>query len=261
MVRIIVAMAWEKERKRVSITLDSDGELEVVGAAPDCYRALRLVESEQPDVILLDYHLGSMKGWDLIPVIKRKAPGISVIIISPYDDEGYAWNALLKGASAYLIRKTDMGGVLTSTIRLVHDGGEYISKRILTRILSMFFVYRNYYRKITSMKKGKGSGRLEQFIKLSPTERQIIWFIYQGKTTKEIAETLNLKPGTVRNYISRLIQKTGGHSRTQMALSTLANGFWEFGLVMDNPPPQVYHAPMEAADENPVRNRPGNPKL
>jgi DNA-binding NarL/FixJ family response regulator len=220
MVRLIVAVTWEKECKRIAAALNAHADFLVVGAAEDCYQALHLVESEQPDIIILDYHLGSIKGWELVPVIKRKAPCISVIIISPYDDEGRAWDALLKGVSGYLIRKFDID-LLANIIHIVHKGGWYISHRILAQVLLKLHDYQKCYQKIASPKKGGLSGRLEKSIEFSPTERRIIGFINQGRSTKEIAETLNLKNGTVRNYISNLMRKTGDHSRAQMILSFL----------------------------------------
>jgi DNA-binding NarL/FixJ family response regulator len=260
MVRLVVAISWETECQRIAAMLNAQGDFSVIGTVGDSYRVLHLVETEQPDVVILDYHLGSVKGCDLVPVIKRKAPGVSVIIISSYEDEDHAWDAQRKGASAYLIRKYD-SQFLTGIVYLVSQGGQYLSQRILGQVVPKYRYYQKHYRKSSSPKKDGSSGRREKLIALSPTERQIIGYINQGRSTKEIAETLRLKNGTVRNYISIVMRKTGDHNRSQMILSSLGGGFEEGGFAMDNPPSQVYHSSMEAVDENPVRDRSGNPKL
>jgi DNA-binding NarL/FixJ family response regulator len=219
MVRLVIAMNWEKELRHTTTSLGVRVDFSIIGTTSDCYRAIRMVEAEQPDIAIVDYYLGAVKAWDLIPIIKRKSPATSVIIISPFDDGTHAWDALHRGASGYLIRKFDMG-LLIGAIDMIYTGGCYVSHRIITRVLPKFRVYQKYYRDNTPGRKGPGSRRLS-VITFSPTERQIIGFISQGRTTKEIAEILNLKTGTIRNYISGLIQKTGGRSRAQMLFAAL----------------------------------------
>jgi DNA-binding NarL/FixJ family response regulator len=223
MVRLVIAMTWEKELKHTTILLGVRTDFSIIGAATDSYQALHMVESEQPDIIILDYHLGNIKSWDLIPTIKRKSPATSVIIISPYDDEIHARGALRRGASGYLVRKFDMG-ILTGIIYIVYTGGRYVSYQIVAQILAKLRVYQERHREIFSKKRNMASMRPRNFITFSDTELRIIGFISQGRSTKEIAENLNLKTGTIRNYISRLIHKTGGRSRAQMIFSALGGG-------------------------------------
>ncbi|MDR0731076.1 MAG: response regulator transcription factor [Treponema sp.] len=228
MVRLIIAMNWEKELRHIRDILGIHADLSIIGTALDCYRVLQLVESEQPDIVVVDYYLDDIKGWDLIPIIKRKSPATSVLIISPYDDENHAWDAMCRGVSGYLVRKFDMD-ILASAIHMVHTGGRYISHRIVSRVLpkSRGHHEHEYYQESNSMKKEQSSGHPEILPNFSQTECQIIGFISQGKTTKEIAEILNLKTGTVRNYISRLIRKTGGRNRAQMIFSAMNCGLVE----------------------------------
>ncbi|MDR0669895.1 MAG: response regulator transcription factor [Treponema sp.] len=225
MVRLIVAMNWEKELRRTRDILGIHADISIIGTALDCYRVLQLVVSEQPDIVLIDYCLDNIKGWDLIPVIKRKSPATSIIVISPYDDEDHAWGAMHRGASGYLIREFDMD-ILASAIHMVHTGGCYVSHRIVGRVLPKFHQYQQHRQEDGSAR--KNSGHREIISNFSRTEWQIIELIGKGKTTKEVAEILNLKTGTVRNYISRLIHKTGGRSRAQMVFSALSCGLAEF---------------------------------
>jgi DNA-binding NarL/FixJ family response regulator len=215
MIRLVIAMKWEKELNHTTIMLNAIADFSVIGAASDSYRTLRLIESEQPDVAILDYYLDQIHGQDLIPTIKHRSPGTSVIIISPYDDEKHVLNALSGGVSAYIVRKYDMS-ILAGIIHVVHIGGLYISSKILTRMLPKFHRYQQLFREFKFMKTEKLFIDPQVFISISPTEKQIIEYIGQGKTTKEIAEILHYKIGTVRNYISHLMKKTGGRSRAQL---------------------------------------------
>jgi DNA-binding NarL/FixJ family response regulator len=226
MVRLVIVMNWGPELKHTTGILGTHSEFSVIGTALDCYQAIHLVESEQPDIAIVDYYLDSIKGWDLIPIIKRKSPVTAVIIISPYDDESHALDALHKGASGYLVRKFDMN-VLIGAIYMVHTGGQHISQRIVSQVLPKFRAYQKYYRE-DSGKKGQAAVHMKNFVTFSRTERLIIGFISQGRTTREIAGILNLKMGTIRNYISRLIHKTGGRNRAQMILTALSRGLAEF---------------------------------
>jgi DNA-binding NarL/FixJ family response regulator len=219
MVRLVIAMNWDKELRHTMTSLGVRVDFSIIGTTSDCYHVLRIVEAEQPDIVIVDYYLGAVKLLDLIPIIKRKSPTTSVIIISPYDDGTHVWDALHRGASGYLIRKLDMD-LLIGAIDMIYTGGCYVSHRIIARVLPKFHVYQKYYRENISVKKKRPSRHLN-FITFSRTERQIIGFISQGRSTKEIAETLDLKPGTVRNYISGLMRKTGGRSRAQMIFTAL----------------------------------------
>ncbi|MDR1411826.1 MAG: response regulator transcription factor [Spirochaetaceae bacterium] len=215
MVRLAIAMKGENELNHTAIALDAIADFSVVGAASDSYRILRLIESEQPDIAILDYHLDQISGPDLVPTIKHRSPGTSVIIISPYDDENHAWTAMSRGVSGYIVRKYDMG-TLTGIIHVVHKGGLYISPRIVTQILPQFHRYQKIFRNINFMKNKKVFVRPKAFFDLSHTDQQILEFMSQGKTTKEIAENMNLKTGTIRNYISVMMKKTGVHNRAQL---------------------------------------------
>jgi two-component system response regulator DegU len=213
MIRLIVVMDREHELRRTTGTLNSNPEFSLIGSGADGYQALKLSEIEQPDIAVIGYHLDGARGPDLIPAMKRKCPATGIILISPSDDENGVQDALMMGVSGYLIRKSDMD-MLADAIRMVYAGGCYISHRIVVRAfqsLKMNFPQSHLFHQEDALRQAQ-----TEVVFFSLAERRIFGFIGQGRTTKEIAETMSLKIGTIRNYISGLMQKTGLHTRTQM---------------------------------------------
>jgi DNA-binding NarL/FixJ family response regulator len=215
-------MKQEHDLNCVMTVVNPHADLAVIGIGSDYYRAIKLAQAEQPDIAVIDYQL-DYGGLDVISVVKRKSPGTAIVLVSPYDDEWRARDALNRGVSGYLIQKTDMN-ILAGVIYMAHAGGYYISYRIVARAfraLPKFHMYRKFYQGL--FPQGKPLLQARDPNALSPTEWQIIYLVGQGKSTKEIGESLNLKMGTVRNYISTLMQKTGIHNRHRMAFAVLNN--------------------------------------
>jgi DNA-binding NarL/FixJ family response regulator len=222
MIRLIVVMKREQDLVCTTSGLNSQAGFTIVGIGTDSYEAIKLTESEQPDVAIIDYHLDETKGPELIPVMKRKCPCTDVIIISPYEDEKHAQEALINGAAGYLVQRSDMS-MLASTVMLVSVGGCYVSHQIAARAIRALpeapirHRFHREFHPLKSPKKNRNPLHLADFVSLSRTEQRIIGFITQGRSTKEIAETLSLTSGTIRNYISTMMRKTGIHSRFRMA--------------------------------------------
>jgi DNA-binding NarL/FixJ family response regulator len=216
-------MKQQHDLNCVMTAVDPYADLAVIGIGSDYYGAIRLAQVEQPDIAVIDYQLDD-GGLDAISVVKRKSPGTAIILVSPYNDVWRARDALNRGVSGYLVRKSDMN-MLVSTIYMVHAGGCFISYRIVARAfraLPKLLMYRKIYQGLFPQGKSLLQARRD-YQDLSLTEWQIIGLLGQGKSTKEIGESLNLKMGTVRNYISILMQKTGIHNRHRMAFFVLNN--------------------------------------
>jgi DNA-binding NarL/FixJ family response regulator len=207
MIRLIIVTKRETELKHVTVPLHSHLEFSIVWTGTDSYRALKSIEAEQPDIAIIDYHLDHATGLDLAPAIKRKCPGVGIILLSPYDDEFRVWQALSKGVSGYLVWNSDMP-ILACAIHLIHTGGQYVSPKAAIRAFQSLLKLQPKIRKVKIHK---------DYTIFSRTEWQIIEYIEQGKSTKEIAESLFLAVGTIRNYISLMMRGTKSHTRLEMA--------------------------------------------
>jgi DNA-binding NarL/FixJ family response regulator len=220
MIKIMVIMNREQDQILIHSLLSSQDDFEVVGLGRDGYDAIKLTRALQPDVAVVDFRMENITGTELVPLIKRRSPNTAVVLLSPWDDEKHICDAIDCGVSGYLLKKTDMDKLVNS-VRVAYDGGCYVSKRIFTqafRALSELAKYRKMYRTLfPAWEKDPISSHF------SHAELQIIKFICEGKTSKEIAETLNLTIGTVRNYISAVMQKAGTKNHVQMMIYAFRN--------------------------------------
>jgi DNA-binding NarL/FixJ family response regulator len=226
MIKIILIQNQQKKLDLTLSLLKSQDDFYIAGAGKDNYSALRLAETQQPDVAVIDYYLDSLSGVELIPLIKRKCSTTMVVLFSTCDDEQQALEAINEGVSGYLLWKDKIN--LVSAVRIAYNGGCYVSNGIITRAFSMLFEisrYRGIYRIVSAFPEygSLKTGRRQTLF--SPPEKRIIRLISEGKSNKEIAEILGLGPGTIRNYISSVMQKAGTRNRVQIAIFALKNGF------------------------------------
>ncbi|HCM25196.1 MAG TPA: DNA-binding response regulator [Treponema sp.] len=223
MIRVAVVDDQELVRDSLRILLSAQADLEVVGIGKDGYDALKLVDSLKPDVVLLDIRMPIMDGVEATAMLKKRSPGTSIIILTTFDDDEYVLKAIKNGASGYLLKSADMDE-LAEAIRTVHAGGSLMTPEIATKAFRLFSEL--------AREKGSPAGGPRRVVPaegslpsdLSRTELQIMALIGSGRANKEVAADLELSEGTVRNYISAILQKTGLRDRTQLAIFAVRNG-------------------------------------
>ncbi|MDR0877738.1 MAG: response regulator transcription factor [Treponema sp.] len=218
-IRIVMISVSEPEQSRIYAHLSSQKDIEITGIGRDGYDAVKLAELYQPDVVLVDQQITNIDRPGLIALIKRKSPAAAVIMHNSRDDDEYISKALSNGVSGYLLKDTE-AEKMAESIRTVYHGGCYLNTEIQTRsfrLLSKVVIYRKMFHNLPPPRKSN----VALPPSVSQTEWQIMSFIGQGRSNKEIAETLRLKPGTVRNYLSSAMHKTGLRNRIQVALYAL----------------------------------------
>ncbi|MDR3192897.1 MAG: response regulator transcription factor [Treponema sp.] len=225
MIKVILIQSQQKKLDSVLSLLKSQEDFCIAGTGKDNYSALRLAETQQPDVAVIDCHLDSLSGVELIPLIKRKCSTTMVVLFSGCDDERHALEAFNEGVSGYLLWKDKIN--LINAVRIAHNGGCYVSTGILARAFSMLCEisqYHNIYRIVSSFPEYTLIKTGRRRIVFSRAEKRIIRFISEGKTDKQIMELSGLSAGTVRNYISTIMQKAGIQNRVQILIFALKNG-------------------------------------
>ncbi|AEJ18291.1 response regulator transcription factor [Gracilinema caldarium] len=213
MIKIGIVDDQDLVRDSLKILLSAQDDFEVVGIGKDGYEALKLVENYHPDVLLLDIRMPIMDGVEATAMLKTRSPNTSIIILTTFDDDEYVLNAIRNGASGYLLKSSAMDE-LAKAIRTVHAGGSLMTPEIATKAFKMFSeIVKDYPKRISSIKE-----ETTLPCNLNKTELEIISHIGNGLANKEIASMLKLSEGTVRNYISSILQKTGLRDRTQIAI-------------------------------------------
>ena len=185
-------------------------QIQVVGDAINGHAALAQVAALKPDVILLDYRLPDISGYEVCRRIKAEQPSAHVLFLSSYAEESTAATALAAGADGYLLKENDAQKI-ADAILSVARGGMVVDPMIARTLLP-------------HNRTGSGSSK-QKLAQLSPQERKVLHEVATGKTDKEVADALGLQTKTVRNYLDHIFSKLSVHSRTQAAALYLqANG-------------------------------------
>lgn len=209
MINVLVADDQELIRQSLQIVLDSKEGIQVIGAAANGQEVIQLVRKQRPDVILMDIRMPKVDGVQCTQIIKESYPEVKIIILTTFDDDEYVYNALKYGASGYLLKGVSMDE-LENAIRTVYSGKAMINPDIATKVLQLFskMAQSDYTIPV-------GNKAVED---ITDAEWKIINCVEKGATNKEIAETLKLSEGTVRNYLSAILNKLDLRDRTQLAI-------------------------------------------
>jgi DNA-binding NarL/FixJ family response regulator len=202
--------------------LSTQGDFEVLGVGKDGYEAIKLVDSLKPDIALIDINLHFIDGARVIPILKDRSPTTAIIIHTSFDSEEHIHTAICSGASGYLLKGPEIDNI-AEKIRTIHKGGSLMTPEITTKVFRMFSkLAKNTYKLPGVYPIPKVNRPLPSNI--SKIELRIMSFIGQGLSNREIAQQLCLREGTIRNYISSVLQKTALRDRTQVAIFAIHNG-------------------------------------
>lgn len=181
--------------------LESDSEIEVVGTGNSGHEAVSLFQELQPDVLLMDIRMDGMTGLEAAEAILGRFPAAKILFLTTFSDDDYIIQALKIGAKGYILKQNFES--IVPSVKTVQIGQRVFGDEIITKIPSM-------------ISDGNKAG-LSRF-GLSEKEIELLSQVANGLSNKEIAETLYLSEGTVRNYISVLLEKLRLRDRTQLAI-------------------------------------------
>jgi DNA-binding NarL/FixJ family response regulator len=181
--------------------------MQVTGEAENGQAALELYEHLQPTVVLMDIRMPGMDGVEATRRLRERWPDVKVIILTTFDDDENVFEGLRAGALGYLLKDVS-GGELAEAIRKVAGGGALVEPSVARKVLAEFA-------RLAPPSRAADAGLPEP---LSARERDILGLLSQGLSNREIAVRLGLAEGTVKNYITLILQKLGVEDRTQAAL-------------------------------------------
>ena len=217
MVRVLIVDDQTVVREGLAAILGTDPDLEVVGLAADGQQALALAAELQPDVVLMDLKMPVLDGVQATRQLQRQQPGIPVLVLSTYADEEWVLNALRAGAAGYLLKDTRREA-LVAAIKGTAEGRSYLDPAVAGTVMRQAVT--------GPSPAAAGPSPLEA---LTDREREILHLLAQGWSNPEIARQLHLARGTVRNYVSAILQKLGVADRTEAAVEALRRGLLEEG--------------------------------
>lgn len=212
-------------RQGIRWALSNEPEIRVIGEASSAEDALVLIAESEPDVVLSDLNLPGIDGIEFTRTVRRQYPGLGVVMLSVYQSDEHAFNALRAGAAAYYSKEIDPK-TLASVLRRVARG-EYVindvmfdDPRIADRVLTQF---RDLHEGVIT----EPDLDISLFSPLSEREIEVLERIATGSANKEIAETLGISTQTVKNHISSILRKLSLNDRTQAVLYALRRGWIE----------------------------------
>lgn len=215
MTKIKVALVDDQSliREGLGMLLSFYDDIEIIGEASNGEEAIRLAGEKTPDVLLMDIRMPVMDGVEATKIIKEKYPAIKIIILTTFNEDAYIFEGLKNGADGYILKdiKSDE---MVKGIKTVYQGNVLLQPEVATKLVKAF----------NNIDVNKGCGEAEparlkgRFEVLTSREMEIALLVARGRSNKEISEELYLTEGTVKNHITKVLDKLGLENRTQLAL-------------------------------------------
>jgi DNA-binding NarL/FixJ family response regulator len=206
-IRILLVDDQRLMREGLRILLELETDLEVVGEAVDGGAALDAYARLEPDVVLMDVRMPGMDGVEATWRLRERWPDARIMILTTFDDDEYVFEGLRAGALGYLLKDVS-GHDLADAVRTIAAGGALIEPSVARRVVTEFA-------RMAPPTRPPDEGLAEP---LSEREREVLRLLAQGLSNREIAARLSLAHGTVKNYVTTILQKLGVRDRTQAAL-------------------------------------------
>lgn len=194
-------------RDSLKILIGMEADMDVVGTASNAQEALALCGHIQPDIVLMDVRMPIMDGVLGTKLIKSQFSNIKIIILTTFKDDEYIKEAIKNGASGYMLKNQSSDSIMES-LRAVYKGSVVLEKEVAQSLTSML-----------KDSKKKQQKRLD----IRDREWDVLKLVGEGLANKEIADKLYLSEGTVRNYVTSLLEKLNLRDRTQLAIYYVKN--------------------------------------
>jgi DNA-binding NarL/FixJ family response regulator len=207
MVRVLIVDDQSLIREGLSMMLSLYDTVTVVGEAKNGREAIELLENVDIDLILMDIRMPIMDGVEATKIIKDKYPKIKVLILTTFNEDKYIFEGLKNGADGYLLKDLS-SEELVKAIETVYQGNMLLQPGIAKQMINSIHKKDDTTNKVNN----------DKFKELTKREYEIALLVGEGKSNKEISSKLFITEGTVKNHITKILDKLEIRDRTQLAV-------------------------------------------
>ena len=213
-IRILLVDDQALFREGLQTLLSVHKDLQVVGEASNGQEAVTAVAELAPDVVLMDLRMPVLNGVAATRQISQTAPNSRVIVLTTFDDDDYIFDGLRAGAVGYLLKDVP-SAKLVEAIRAAARGDSFLQPSVAAKVVAEF----------SRMAGGETAVPQQNLVEpLSNRELEILGVLATGASNREIANTLFITEGTVKNHVTNILGKLGVRDRTQAALKAKEMG-------------------------------------
>jgi len=212
--RILIVDDHEVVRLGLRSLLDQYPQYEVVAEASNAKDSVSQVDMFEPDIVLMDIRLPGKSGIEACEEIKEKHPEVKVIMLTSYAEDEMLFSAIKAGASGYVLKQIDSEGLVKS-LEAVARGEASLDPAVTQRVFQ-------------EVRRAVKEEEAASFSDLSQQEKMVLKLVSEGKTNREIAQSLYLGEGTVRNYVSSILSKLGVSNRAEAAAYAVEHNLKEY---------------------------------
>jgi len=202
-IRVMVVDDHEVVRQGVKAMLEANDDIAVVAEAGNAHEAVDRANATFPDVVVMDVRLGEGSGIEACRDIRARRPETKVIMLTSFADEEALFASIMAGASGFVLKQV-RGDDIVRSIRAVADGQSLLDPTMTGPVLER-------------LRKSKDLLKDEKLARLSPQEERILALVADGKTNREIGDSLGLAEKTVKNYVSSILMKLDVARRAEAA--------------------------------------------
>ncbi|MFD3274363.1 response regulator [Paenibacillus dendritiformis] len=210
--KVMIADDQEIVREGLKMILSLYEEVSVIGEVPNGKVLLEQLEVMTPDVILMDIRMPVMDGITAAQLVKERHPEVKVIILTTFNEDEYIIQGLKNGVEGYILKDSGSADILNA-IKTVYAGSVLLNPKVTERMVEAISSGRD-----NAMPSRQEAAVPDKLGLLTPRETEVARHILSGSSNKEIAQALFVTEGTVKNYVSRILDKLECRNRTELVL-------------------------------------------
>ncbi len=212
--RIVLVDDHEVVRLGLKVLLEQSESFEVVGEANNAKEAVEITGKLRPDIVLMDIRLPGVSGIEACEEITQLYPDVRVVMLTSYAEDEMLFSAIRAGASGYLLKQINSDDLIHS-LESVKRGDALLDPMVTQRVFQ-------------EVRRAVKEEEASAFAILSQQEKHVLILVSEGKTNREIAKSLFLGEGTVRNYVSSILSKLGASNRAEAAAYAVEHNLKEY---------------------------------